>query len=135
MTSLGLSGSSGLPAVGYRFFTGIADADPRRRGAAMTVIPPTLTSSPTGPAARAPDALRRSAEALESAFLAEMLKAAGVFKPSETMGGGAGEEQFTSFLADAQAQALVARGGIGLADSIEQALRVRAQGAQPDPLR
>ena len=91
----------------------------------MTVIPPTPT-----PAHRAapPDALRRSAEALESAFLAEMLKAAGVFKPSETMGGGEGEEQFTSFLADAQAQAMVARGGIGLADSIEQALHVRAQG-------
>lgn len=77
-----------------------------------------------------PTPLRRSAEALETAFLAEMLKTAGVFKPSESFGGGEGEEQFTSFLADAQARAMVARGGLGLADSIERALIAR-QGAQP----
>lgn len=71
------------------------------------------------------DPLRRSAESLEAAFLSEMLKHAGAFRPAETFGGGEGEEQFTSFLADIQAEAIVARGGIGLADSIEQALRTR----------
>ncbi|MFN4099923.1 MAG: rod-binding protein [Pararhodobacter sp.] len=45
--------------------------------------------------------------------------------------GGAGEEHFASFLADEQARAMVARGGIGLADAIEQALRLRAGGGQP----
>lgn len=90
----------------------------------MTLIPPTL--APTLPPAPAPQtAIRRSAEALESAFLAEMLKSAGVYKPSESFGGGEGEEQFTSFLADAQARAMVARGGIGLADQIERSLIAR----------
>ncbi len=89
----------------------------------MTTIPPVLTA-----AQPRPDALRRSAEALESAFLSEMFKSAGMFRPAESMSGGAGEEHFTSFLADEQARALVARGGIGLADSIEQTLRLRAAG-------
>jgi Rod binding domain-containing protein len=78
-----------------------------------------------------PDPLRRSAEAFEASFLAEMLKTAGVFKPAEGFGGGPGEDHFTSFLADAQARAMVARGGIGLADSIEQALRARMASAGP----
>jgi len=78
------------------------------------------------------DSLRRSAEALESAFLAEMLKSAGAFRPVEGLGGGGeGEGQFASFLADEQARAMVARGGIGLADAIEQALRLRAGQVQP----
>lgn len=81
------------------------------------------------PAPTPPDALRRSAEALESAFLSEMLKSAGIFRPTEGLGsGGEGEDQFSSFLADEQARAIVARGGIGLADSIEHALRLRAAG-------
>lgn len=89
----------------------------------MTMIPP-MTAHPVPPASP----LRQSAEALETAFLAEMLKSAGVFKPSETMGGGAGEDNFTSFLADVHARAMVARGGIGLADSIERSLIARQQG-------
>lgn len=71
-------------------------------------------------------ALRRSAEALESAFLAEMLKSAGIFRSPEGVNGGSGEDQFVSFLADAQARAMVARAGLGLADSIERALEARA---------
>lgn len=81
-------------------------------------------------AAPPPTAISRSAEALETAFLAEMLKNAGVFKPSESFGGGEGEAQFTSFLSDAHARAMVARGGIGLADQIERSLNARQQGAQ-----
>ena len=81
----------------------------------------------------APDPIRQSAEALESAFLAEMFKAADMFRPVEGLGnGGEGEEQFASFLADEQARAMVARGGLGLADSIESALRLRAQGHIPE---
>jgi Rod binding domain-containing protein len=77
-----------------------------------------------------PSPIRQSAEALESVFLAEMLKSAGVFKPAESFGGGAGEEQFTSFLADTQARAMVARGGLGLADQIEAALIARQAGVR-----
>lgn len=85
--------------------------------------------SPNLPQAPSPQtAIRRSAEALETAFLAEMLKNAGVFKPAESFGGGEGEEQFTSFIADAQARAMVARGGLGLADHIERSLIARQNG-------
>ena len=89
----------------------------------MTTITP-LSAQPAPPASP----LRQSAEALETAFLAEMLKSAGIFEPSESMGGGAGEENFTSFLADAHARAMVARGGLGLADHIERSLIARQQG-------
>ena len=69
-----------------------------------------------------PSALRRSAEALETAFLAEMFKATGIGLSPEGMTGGAGEEHFASFLSEAYARAMVARGGIGLADQIERSL-------------
>lgn len=88
-------------------------------GARMTTISPT-------PPSIAPSPLRRSAEALETAFLAEMLKSSGLVRGSSEMNGGEGEEQFTSFLADAQARAMVARGGLGLADVIERALIARS---------
>lgn len=73
---------------------------------------------------------RRSAEAFEAAFLAEMLKAAGIGRAPESMSGGAGEEHFASFFADAHARALVARGGIGLANHIERAILSRAPEGQ-----
>ena len=85
------------------------------------------------PPARPPDAtrLRAAAEALEASFLAVMLQAAGVGAPREAMGGGVGEAQFASFLTEAHAQALVRRGGIGLAESLFAALQARAEAA-PD---
>ncbi len=70
--------------------------------------------------------LFRQAQALEAAFLAEMLRHAGL---SEGMGGfgggGIGEEQFASFLRDAQAKAVVTGGGIGLAETLFQSLARR----------
>jgi Rod binding domain-containing protein len=74
-----------------------------------------------GPARDA--ALRAAATRLESQFLAEMLKAAGLGRAvAGPGGGGAGEAQFASFLAEAQAGALAERGGIGLAESLVRAL-------------
>lgn len=67
--------------------------------------------------------LKEAAKNLEASFLAEMLKAAGVGKTRESFGGGAGEEHFASFLAEAHAKNLVERGGIGLAESIFNALK------------
>ncbi len=72
-------------------------------------------------------ALRRAAEAMEASFLAEMLKAAGVGAPRASFGGGVGEEQFASFLTEAHAAAIVERGGIGLADSLFNALVERSR--------
>lgn len=70
-----------------------------------------------------PDRLRGAATRLETAFLSEMLKAAGLGKPRASMGGGAGEEQFASFLREAQAEAITRRGGVGLSEILFNALK------------
>lgn len=67
--------------------------------------------------------LRERAGQLEAAFLAEMLGLAGLGSGRDaSFGGGIGEEQFASFLRQAQADAIVRAGGIGLAESIFRAL-------------
>ena len=86
--------------------------------AAIPVAPPV---APAGNEAR----LRAAAEAMEASFLSVMLQSAGLGAPREGMGGGIGEEQFASFLAEAHAEALVRRGGIGLAESLFAALQAR----------
>jgi Rod binding domain-containing protein len=74
------------------------------------------------------DAMRESARKLEAAFLSSMLQAAGVGAARENLGGGLGEEQFTSFLVQATADQMVARGGIGLAESLFNSMKTRADG-------
>ncbi len=66
--------------------------------------------------------LRKLANDLEAQFLAEMLKASGVGKPREGFGGGAGESQFSSFLTNEYADAIVETGGIGLSEAIYRSL-------------
>lgn len=70
-------------------------------------------------------ALHEAARSLEAGFLSEMLKSAGFGKSRESFGGGTGEEQFGSFLRQAQAEEMVKTGGIGLAESLYQALKER----------
>lgn len=82
------------------------------------MIPPISQQPPPAAEAR----LQAAAEKLETAFLAEMLKAAGLGRTAGVFGGGAGEEQFTSFLVEAQAAELVRAGGIGLAETIFESL-------------
>ena len=76
----------------------------------------------TGPDQKLHDA----AQQLEASFLSEMLKVAGFGAPRDNFGGGIGEDQFSSFLRDAQAREMVASGGIGLAESLFEALKERA---------
>lgn len=84
-------------------------------------IPPT-----SGPAARGSNAeLRRVAEEFEASFLAEMLGHAGLGQTRETFGGGAGEDAFGSLLVREHARLLVERGGLGLAESVYEALVAR----------
>jgi Rod binding domain-containing protein len=64
----------------------------------------------------------RKARELEAAFLAEMLGQTGLGQAPEGFGGGAGEEQFSSFLRAEQAKLMVERGGIGLAETLFRAL-------------
>lgn len=69
--------------------------------------------------------LFRVAQELEASFVSEMLKSAGFGKSRESLAGGAGEENFSSFLIDAQAEQIVRSGGFGLAESIFEALKLR----------
>ncbi|MEL7164921.1 MAG: rod-binding protein [Pseudomonadota bacterium] len=69
--------------------------------------------------------LLKAAQKLEASFLAEMLKAAGYGEARDAFGGGAGEEHFSSFLVDAQAEKMVESGGIGLAEHIYSSLKDR----------
>jgi Rod binding domain-containing protein len=78
-------------------------------------------------AARSAEAGRRAvlmekAKALEATFLSEMLSYAGMGQTEGPFSGGAGEEQYGSFLREAQAKAIVEHGGIGLAESIFKSL-------------
>lgn len=69
--------------------------------------------------------LKEAAQELEATFLAEMLKSAGVGKTPEGFGGGAGEDQFASFMRLEQAREMAKHGGIGLAESLFNALKER----------
>ncbi|MEX0969302.1 MAG: rod-binding protein [Paracoccaceae bacterium] len=86
----------------------------------------TPVSSPAQPEPRQAarlDQLRQQAEAFEAVFLGLMLEQAGLGASRESFGGGAGEAVFSSMLAEQQAQAMVAQGGLGLATPIYNALR------------
>ena len=71
--------------------------------------------------------LLERAKSLESAFLAEMLSFSGLGAVSDGFGGGAGEEQFASFLRQEQAKLMVETGGIGLAEMIFDSLKTRGE--------
>lgn len=81
------------------------------------------------PAASRDEQLMEAAKELEATFLAEMLKSAGLGEMPSAFGGGAGEEQFSSFLRQEQARGMVAAGGIGLAQSLFEAMKERADGS------
>jgi len=89
----------------------------------MTQITAATVSPPLSPT---DVKLRKAADDLEATFLAEMLKSAGFGKSRDAFGGGAGEEQFGSFLRQAQATEMVKQGGIGLAEHLFEALKERS---------
>ncbi|MFZ3585198.1 rod-binding protein [Loktanella sp. DJP18] len=70
--------------------------------------------------------LMAAAQKLEATFLSEMLKSAGFDSARGAFGGGDGEDGFASFLRDAQAENMAAAGGIGLAESLFNAMKARA---------
>lgn len=84
----------------------------------LGALTPSLTpSSPLNAAA-----LKDAAVKLEATFLAEMLQAAGFGESRDSLGGGAGESQFGSFLVRAQSEHMAKAGGIGLAEILYQSL-------------
>lgn len=92
---------------------------------------PVLRPAGEGPEDR--EALWAVARELEASFLAEMLKHAGLGDSRESFGGGIGEEQFASLLRTEHARALADRGGIGLAQSLFEALVTRSAAAEATP--
>jgi len=87
----------------------------------------TVADSGSGPAQAANhEALWSVAKDLEASFLAEMLKHSGLGATSGPFDGGAGEEQFASFLTQEHARLFAESGGIGLAESIFRALTAQA---------
>tara|TARA_R100000322_G_scaffold4921_4_gene3762 strand:- start:2100 stop:2354 length:255 start_codon:yes stop_codon:yes gene_type:complete len=73
--------------------------------------------------------LRDAARELEATFLAEMLKSAGLGEMPDAFGGGPGEEQFASFLRLEQAREMVKAGGIGLSETLFEAIKERDYGS------
>lgn len=87
-----------------------------------------ITPNPPPASSMQDMALREAAKELEAAFLAEMLKSAGIGEVPEAFGGGAGEDQFASFMRLEQARQMTQAGGIGLAESLYHALKERSNG-------
>jgi flagellar protein FlgJ len=78
-------------------------------------------------------AMRMAAEGLEATFIGEMLKPMGADHARSAFGGGIGEEQFSSFLLQEEAHAMVRAGGIGLAESIFQAMKKGYEASNEQP--
>lgn len=85
---------------------------------------------PAQGAAAKTEKLRETAIHLEASFLAEMFKHTGLGAAPDGFGGGIGEEQFSSFLRQEQAELMAGRGGIGLAETIFKALSTGASDDQ-----
>jgi len=94
----------------------------------IPILPPPRQASPLPDYIQADTKLRDAAQKLEATFLSEMLKSAGLGTPRDSFGGGKGEEQFSSFLREAQAKEMAKAGGIGLAEALFEAMKVRLNG-------
>ncbi|WP_424990491.1 rod-binding protein [Fluviibacterium sp. S390] len=94
----------------------------------MMPLPTMMAVPPSDRTTQQHAALHKAAQQLEAQFLAEMLKSTSVVAGESAFGGGTGEEQFQSFLHQAQADRMVEGGGIGLAESIFAALTRRVAG-------
>ena len=94
----------------------------------MTIALPSAGAPAPASAPEREARLREAAIQLEAGFLKEMLSAAGLGRAPAGLDGGAGEDQFSSFLLDAQARRMAEAGGIGLAESLFEALKAREHG-------
>lgn len=92
-------------------------------------FPATIRHAAAPPAARSPTAdVAARARDLETAFLAQMLKAAGTVRMGSGLPGAEADQPFEPFWAEAQARALMAAGGLGLAEVLARTLAARAAG-------
>lgn len=70
--------------------------------------------------------IMNAAQQLEATFISEMLKSTGIGKTPSSFGGGAGEDQFGSFLRDIQAKEIAKSGGIGLATQLYRSMSAKS---------
>ncbi len=85
-------------------------------------------TAPTVQGTLALQKLKAASVELEAAFLAEMLKSAGLGEARQSFGGGAGEDQFASFLVQQQAEQMARSGGIGLSEILFNAMMEKSDG-------
>ena len=95
----------------------------------MTTPPPALGTLPQTALSPNDQKLMAKAKELEASFLSEMLNYAGLDDSEGSYFGTSGENQFGSFLRDAQARQMVDKGGIGLAEQLFHSL-TRSQDGQ-----
>lgn len=100
----------------------------------MTTLNPAL-AGPVPPrdtpqAAQREQRLRATAVSLEGAFLAEMLKSAGLDKALAGPETGIGGDQFGSLLVREEADQIARSGGVGIAEGIYRSLAARSQDDQ-----
>ena len=99
---------------------------------ANTAVPPTLP--PASQASRNPDRLHKTAQEFEEVFLAQMLQPMlSGLTPEEPFGGGPGEEMWQSMLVKEYGKAIVARGGIGIADAVVREALVAQEHGKDSP--
>jgi flagellar protein FlgJ len=119
-----LAGS--FASIGYHLFTAAADSPENPLQVEKPMQAPLLAPDAPGPLPRSEqarrDLLMNKAQELEAAFMAEMLAHAGLDAKEGEFSGGIGEEQFSSFLRQAQAKAITENGGIGLAQRLFDSL-------------
>ncbi len=88
----------------------------------MQISPTSSLPKPESPPPKN-DPLMIKARELEASFLSEMLSYSGLGETEDSsFSGGIGEQQFSSFLREKQAEMMVAKGGIGLAETLFHAM-------------
>lgn len=93
--------------------------------------PPEAATRPALAPSREDLRIRETARDFEAAMIATMVESMMVTGKVETFGGGHAEEMWRSFQARAIADQIAAQGGVGLARSVESAMR--GYGAAPAP--
>ncbi|MFA7430214.1 MAG: rod-binding protein [Rhodospirillaceae bacterium] len=82
-------------------------------------------------ASRTPDQVREAAQDFESFFLSQMFNHMfSSVKTDALFGGGAGEDAWKSMLVDEYAKATAAKGGIGIAANVMQAMLQAQEASQ-----
>jgi Rod binding domain-containing protein len=111
-----------LLCIGYHLFTATRHSAENPPQPENPMLPPVPAIPASADHQSRRDLLMSKAQDLEAAFLAEMLSHAGLDEMEGDFSGGLGEAQYASFLREAQAKAMVEKGGIGLAERLFQSM-------------